>query len=126
MLFTSTPIALIHFVIGAHDEVIMPVPLLDQYLQHFYPNSGYIFLEVPFDVATHEKIDTYTCTQQARIAALTQHLGCTGHVFAFFSNHSEQDSGWLFAGKVNGNFVAMSVSQVCMHVFSLFFANFII
>jgi hypothetical protein len=125
-LFTSTPIALIHFVIGAHDEVITPVPLLDQSLQHFYPNSGYIFLKVPFDVATHEKIDTYTCTQQARIAALTQHLGRTGHVFAFFSNHSEADSGWLFAGKVNGNFVAMSVSQVCMRIFSLFFANFII
>ncbi|KAG1848037.1 hypothetical protein F4604DRAFT_1687899 [Suillus subluteus] len=39
MLLASAPIALIYFVIGAHDKVVMPVPLLDQYLQHFYPDA---------------------------------------------------------------------------------------
>ncbi|KAG1848039.1 hypothetical protein F4604DRAFT_1687900 [Suillus subluteus] len=43
--------------------------------------------------------------QQARITELTKHLGCTGY------------SGWLFTGKVNGKFVAMSISQVLSTVF---------
>jgi hypothetical protein len=30
----------------------------------------------------------------------------------FFSDHSEEDSGWLFAGTEKGGFVAMNVSQV--------------
>ncbi|KAG2076589.1 hypothetical protein BDR04DRAFT_1114140 [Suillus decipiens] len=100
MLLASAPITLIHFVIGACDKVITPVPLLDQYLQHFYPHGGYIFLEVMFNVVTHKKINAYTHKQHVHVAELTQHLGRASHVFAFFSNHSEQDSGWLFASKV--------------------------
>jgi hypothetical protein len=108
----ATPIAIIHFIIGANDEVITPVPLLSRYLEHFYPSGGYTYLEVVFDVATHQKIDAYNRTQQERVAQLIRHLRPAGRVFAFFSNHSEQDSGWLFAGKVNGKYIAMSVSQV--------------
>ncbi|KAG1726468.1 hypothetical protein EDB19DRAFT_2043000 [Suillus lakei] len=110
--FLSAPIAVIHFIIGGHDEVITPVPLLSSYLKHFFPNSGYMYLEVVFDVATHKQINKYTCMQEARVAELTQHLGRTGRALAFFSDHSECDSGWLFAGKVKGEFVAMSISQV--------------
>jgi hypothetical protein len=111
-LLASTPIAIIHFIVGANDEVITPVPILSHYLEHFYPNGGYTYLEVVFDVATYKKINEYTRQQDVRVAHLKRHLGPTGRIFAFFSNHSEQDSGWLFAGKVNGNFIAMSVSQV--------------
>lgn len=114
---------MIHFIIGAHDEVITPVPLLSSYLQHFFPNGGYMYLEVVFSVATHKQIDEYTRMQEARVAELTQHLGRTGRAFVFFSNHSEQDSGWLFAGKVKGKFIAMSVSQVCTFASSMLFAN---
>ncbi|KAG1864357.1 hypothetical protein F4604DRAFT_1928800 [Suillus subluteus] len=117
-LLASTPIAIIHFIIGANDEVITPVPLLSHYLQHFYPNGGYTYLEIVFDVATHQKIDVYTRMQQARVTELRRHLGRAGCIFAFFSDHSEQDSGWLFAGKVNGKYIAMSVSQVLSTVFS--------
>ncbi|KIK31623.1 hypothetical protein CY34DRAFT_19739, partial [Suillus luteus UH-Slu-Lm8-n1] len=116
-LLAATPIAIIHFIIGANDEVITPVPLLSRYLQHFYPNGGYTYLEVVFDVSTHQKIDAYNRTQQVQVAQLIRHLGPAGRVFAFFSNHSEQDSGWLFAGKVNGKYIAMSVSQVLSTVF---------
>ncbi|KIK33203.1 hypothetical protein CY34DRAFT_100020, partial [Suillus luteus UH-Slu-Lm8-n1] len=116
-LLTSTPIAIIHFIISANDEVVTPVPFLSHYLQHFYPNGGYTYIEVVFDVATHQKIDSYTRLQQAQVTRLMKHLGHAGRVFAFFSNHSEQDSGWLFAGKVNGKYVAMSVSQVLSTVF---------
>ncbi|KAG1850367.1 hypothetical protein DFJ58DRAFT_729245 [Suillus subalutaceus] len=95
-LLASTPIAVIHFIIGANDEVITPVPLLSHYLEHFYPSGRYVYLEVVFNVATHKKIDTYTLMQQAQVAELTQHL----------------DSGWLFAGKVKDKYIAMSISQV--------------
>ncbi|KAG2109051.1 uncharacterized protein F5147DRAFT_773393 [Suillus discolor] len=116
-LLASMPVAIIHFIISATDEVITPVPLLSHYLEHFFPNGGYTYLEVVFDVATHKKIDAYTQTQQARVTQLMQHLGRAGCIFAFFSNHSEQDSGWLFAGKVNGRYIAMSITQVLSTVF---------
>ncbi|KAG2131915.1 hypothetical protein BD769DRAFT_1666384 [Suillus cothurnatus] len=91
-LLASTPIAIIHFIVGANDEVITPVPILSHYLEHFYPNGGYTYLEVVFDIATYKKINEYT--------------------------RQQDDSGWLFAGKVNGNFVAISVSQVLSTVFA--------
>ncbi|KAG1753350.1 hypothetical protein EDB19DRAFT_1903005 [Suillus lakei] len=93
-LLASTPVAIIHFIVGANDEVITPVPILSRYLEHFYPNGGYTYLEVVFDVATHQKINDYNHLQDAR------------------------DSGWLFAGKVKGKFIAMSVSQVLSTVFA--------
>ncbi|KAG1718762.1 hypothetical protein EDB19DRAFT_1920080 [Suillus lakei] len=117
-LLASTPVAIIHFIVGANDEVITPVPILSRYLEHCYPNGGYTYLEVVFDVATHQKINDYNHLQDARVAHLKRHLGPAGRIFAFFSNHSEQDSGWLFAGKVKGKFIAMSVSQVLSTVFA--------
>ncbi|KAG1887373.1 hypothetical protein F4604DRAFT_1917197 [Suillus subluteus] len=107
-LLASTPLAIIHFIIGASDEVITPVPILSRYLEHFYPNGGYTYLEVVFDVATHQKIDDYTRLQDARVAQLKRHLGPAGRIFA----------GWLFAGKIKGKFIAMSVSQVLSTVFA--------
>jgi hypothetical protein len=41
----------------------------------------------------------------------------------FFSNHSEEDSGWLFTGKEKGSFVAMSVLQVMCVCLFFSFAN---
>ncbi|KAG0698280.1 hypothetical protein DFH29DRAFT_1002932 [Suillus ampliporus] len=60
----------------------------------------------------HKSIRAYAHAQEAHIADLKSHLGHSGHVFVFFSDHSEEDSGWVFAGKERGKFVAMDVSQV--------------
>ncbi|KAG1731125.1 hypothetical protein EDB19DRAFT_1912608 [Suillus lakei] len=89
-----------------------PVPFLSHYLSHYFPNGGYIYLEVPFNIAMHRTIHSYTCAQEARVTQLKSHLGRRGRVFALFSDHSEEDSSWLFAGKEKGSFVTMSVSQV--------------
>ncbi|KAG0693963.1 hypothetical protein DFH29DRAFT_1006753 [Suillus ampliporus] len=101
-LLASTPLAIIHFIIGASDEVITPVPILSRYLEHFYPNGGYTYLEV----VTRGSLN------------LSDILGPLDAFSRFFSNHSEQDSGWLFAGKIKGKFIAMSVSQVLSTVFA--------
>ncbi|KAG2049653.1 hypothetical protein BDR06DRAFT_1011889 [Suillus hirtellus] len=93
-VLAAATVAVIHFIVGDSKEIVTPVPLLSHYLDHYFPNGGYIFLEVPFDVTTHKGIHTYTCAQDACV------------------NHSEEDSGWLFTGKEKGIFVAMSVSQV--------------
>ncbi|KAG0694061.1 hypothetical protein DFH29DRAFT_880971 [Suillus ampliporus] len=90
----------------------MPVPFLSHYLQHYFSNGRYIYLEVLFDVAMHKSICTYTHAQEAHVADPKSHLGHSRRVFAFFSDHSEEDSGWLFARKEKGKFVAMDVSQV--------------
>ncbi|KAG2158721.1 uncharacterized protein EDB93DRAFT_1245953 [Suillus bovinus] len=111
-VLAAAPVAVIHFIVGDSKEIVTPVPLLSHYLDHYFPNGGYIYLEVPFDIATHKGIRTYTCAQDARVSKLKSHLAHGGRVFAFFSDHSEEDSGWLFAGKEKGIFVAMSVSQV--------------
>ncbi|KAG0696995.1 hypothetical protein DFH29DRAFT_879023 [Suillus ampliporus] len=58
------------------NEVVTPVPFLSHYLQHYFPNGGYIYLE------------------EARVADLKSHLGVVDSVFVFFSDHSEEDS-WL-------------------------------
>ncbi|KAG2137130.1 uncharacterized protein EDB93DRAFT_1253740 [Suillus bovinus] len=89
----AAPIAVIHFILGGSNEVVTPVPLLSHYLEHYFPNGGYIYIE------------------DARITQLKSHLAHSGRVLAFFSDHSEEDSGWLFAGREKGKFVAMSISQ---------------
>ncbi|KAG2140220.1 uncharacterized protein EDB93DRAFT_1105958 [Suillus bovinus] len=63
-LMASTPITVIHFILSSKTEVITPIPLLSHYLKYFFPNGGYTYLEVVFDVATHEKINAYTHMQQ--------------------------------------------------------------
>ncbi|KAG2062661.1 hypothetical protein BDR04DRAFT_1123794 [Suillus decipiens] len=111
-VLAAAPISVIHFILGGSNEIVMPVPFLSHYLSHYFPNGSYFYLEVPFDVAMHRTIRSYTCTQEAHVTRIKSHLTHNGHVFAFFSDHSEEDSGWLFAGKEKGSFVAMSVSQV--------------
>ncbi|KAG1728013.1 hypothetical protein EDB19DRAFT_1832909 [Suillus lakei] len=111
-VLATAPIAVIYFILGGSKEIVMLVPFLSHYLSHYFQNGSYIYLEVPFDVATHRTIHSYTCTQEARVTQLKSHLSHRGRVFVFFSDHSEEDSGWLFAGKEKGSFVAMSVSQV--------------
>ncbi|KAG0698255.1 hypothetical protein DFH29DRAFT_1071219 [Suillus ampliporus] len=91
-VLAAAPIAAIHFILGGSKEIVTPVPFLSHYLSHYFPNGGYLYLEVPFDIATHRTIRSYTCTQEACV--------------------TQEDSGWLFAGKEKGTFVAMSVSQV--------------
>ncbi|KAG1726581.1 hypothetical protein EDB19DRAFT_1833389 [Suillus lakei] len=111
-VLATVPIAVIHFILGGSKEIVTPVPFLSHYLSHYFPNGSYIYLKVPFDVAMHRIIHSYTCTQEARVTQLKSHLTRSGCIFAFFSDHSEEDSGWLFAGKEKGSFVTMSVSQV--------------
>ncbi|KAG1747326.1 hypothetical protein EDB19DRAFT_1826085 [Suillus lakei] len=111
-VLATVPIAVIHFILGGSKEIVTPVPFLSHYLSHYFPNGGYIYLKFPFDIATHRTIHSYTCTQEARVTQLKSHLSHSGCVFAFFSDHSEEDSSWLFVGKEKGSFVAMSISQV--------------
>jgi hypothetical protein len=121
-VLAAVPIVVIHFILGGSNEIVTPVPFLSHYLSHYFPNGGYVYVEVPFDVATHRTIRSYTSAQEARVTRIKSHLAHNGRIFAFFSDHSEEDSGWLFAGKEKGSFVAMSVSQVtcfCFFVFHL-------
>ncbi|KAG1750984.1 hypothetical protein EDD22DRAFT_957842 [Suillus occidentalis] len=111
-VLAAAPIVVIHFILGGSNEIVTPVPFLSHYLSHYFPNGGYVYVEVPFDVATHRTIRSYTSAQEAHVTGIKSHLAHNGRVFVFFSDHSEEDSGWLFAGKEKGNFVAMSVSQV--------------
>ncbi|KAG1738156.1 uncharacterized protein EDB91DRAFT_1249475 [Suillus paluster] len=91
VVLAATPIAVIHFIICGSNKVVMPVPLLSHYLDYYFPNGRYFYLKVPFDITMHKKIADMSWP---------------------FSDHSEEDSGWLFAGKEKGKFVAMSISQV--------------
>ncbi|KAG1776137.1 hypothetical protein EV702DRAFT_1046307 [Suillus placidus] len=109
-ILAATPIAVIHFIVGGSNEVVMPVPLLSHYLKYYFPNSRYIYLEVLFDVTMH-KNSAYTCAKEAIFVELKAHLKRGRHVLAFFSDHSKEDSSLLFAGKEKGSFVAMSISQ---------------
>ncbi|KAG1883653.1 hypothetical protein F4604DRAFT_1677403 [Suillus subluteus] len=111
-VLAAAPTAVIPFILGGSNEIIMLVPFLSHYLSHYFPNGSYIYLEVPFDVAMHRTICSYTCAQEDHVTRIKSHLAHNGHVFMFFSDHSDEDSGWLFAGKEKGSFVAMSVSQV--------------
>ncbi|KAG1863116.1 hypothetical protein F4604DRAFT_1683705 [Suillus subluteus] len=114
-ILAATPLAIVHFALGAKYTISTPVPLLSHYLDKYYPNGGFLYVEISFDVATYTKIDKYTCDQVETVAKLVRHLGSTGRVFAFLSNHSEEDSGWLYAGKEGrgeGEYVAMEVQHV--------------
>ncbi|KAG1898922.1 uncharacterized protein F5891DRAFT_981575 [Suillus fuscotomentosus] len=114
-ILAATPLAIVHFILGGKDRIPTPVPLLSHYLDKFYPSGGFLYIEILFDVASYQQIDNYTCNQVRTVSELTSHLDSTGCVFAFLSNHSEEDSGWLFAGKEGqgeGEYVAMKVQHV--------------
>ncbi|KAG2096964.1 uncharacterized protein F5147DRAFT_778106 [Suillus discolor] len=114
-ILAATPLAVVHFILGGKDRIPTPVPLLSHYLDKFYPSGGFLYIEILFDVASYQQIDNYTRDQVRTVSELTSHLGSTGRIFAFLSNHSEEDSGWLFAGKEGqgeGEYVAMEVQHV--------------
>ncbi|KAG1832272.1 hypothetical protein F4604DRAFT_1946217 [Suillus subluteus] len=125
-IMAATPIILIHFILAGDgdDTICTPVTLISKFLGTFYPNGGFTYVEITFDVTSHDKIDAYNLLQVDRVAQIMQHLGSTGRVVAFFSNHSEQDCGWLYGGqapKEDGSgleYVAMEVSHVLTTVFS--------
>jgi hypothetical protein len=98
-ILAATPLAIVHFILGRKDRILTPIPLLSHYLNKFYPSGGFLYIEISFDIALYEQIDNYTHNQVGMISELTCHLSSTGHIFVFLSNHSEEDSGWLFAGK---------------------------
>jgi hypothetical protein len=94
--------------------------MLVPFMSHYFPNSGYIYLKIPFDVIAHRTIHCYTCAQEACITCIKSHLTYNRHIFVFVSDNSEEDSGWLFAGKEKGSFVTISVLQVtCVCLFHL-------
>ncbi|KAG1892919.1 uncharacterized protein F5891DRAFT_986304 [Suillus fuscotomentosus] len=108
-ILAATPLAIVHFILGGKDRIPTPVPLLSHYLDKFYPSGGFLYIEILFDIASYQQIDNYTRDQVRTVSELT------GRVFAFLSNNSEEDSGWLFAGKEGqgeGEYVAMEVQHV--------------
>ncbi|KAG2047201.1 hypothetical protein BDR06DRAFT_1032530 [Suillus hirtellus] len=114
-ILAATPLAIIHFILGGKDRILTPVPLLSHYLDKFYPSGRFLYIEILFDIASYQQIDNYTRDQVRTVSELTSHLGSTGCVFVFLSNHSEEDSGWLFAGKEGqgeGEYVVMEVQHV--------------
>ncbi|KAG1892059.1 hypothetical protein F4604DRAFT_1912790 [Suillus subluteus] len=125
-IMAATPIVLIHFILvgDGDDTICTPVALISKFLGTFYPNGGFTYVEITFDVTSHDKIDAYNLLQVDRVVQIMQHLGSTGRMVAFFSNHSEQDYGWLYGGqapKEDGSgleYVAMEVSHVLTTVFS--------
>ncbi|KAG1740267.1 hypothetical protein EDB19DRAFT_1908441 [Suillus lakei] len=114
-ILAATPLTVVHFALGAKYAISTPVPLLSHYLDKYYPSGGFLYIEISFDITLYTKIDKYTCDQVETVAKLVHHLGSTGWVFAFLSNHLEEDSGWLFAGKEGrgeGEYIAMEVQHV--------------
>ncbi|KAG1807567.1 hypothetical protein EV424DRAFT_1543857 [Suillus variegatus] len=125
-IMAAGPIAFIHFILGGEDPICTLVSIICKFLETFYPNGGFTYVEVTFNVASHERISEYELSQVDRVVHITQHLGHNGRVVAFFSDHSEQDCGWLYAGqapKENGSgleYVAMTVSHVLTTVLSAY------
>ncbi|KAG2089641.1 hypothetical protein BD769DRAFT_1679873 [Suillus cothurnatus] len=90
-ILAATPLAIIHFILGGKDRIPTPIPLLSHYLDKFYPSSRFLYIEISFDIVSYQQIDNYTHDQVTIVSELTHHLGSTGCVFAFLSNHSEED-----------------------------------
>lgn len=123
-VMAASPITIIHFILGGEDTICTPVSLICDFLGTFYPNGGSTYTEVAFNVTSHKKIDEYEQSQVDRVAQITRHLARNGRVIVFFSDHSEQDCGWLYGGqapKEDGSgveYVAMDVSHVSLSDFS--------
>ncbi|KAG1879765.1 hypothetical protein F4604DRAFT_1922977 [Suillus subluteus] len=91
-ILAATPLTIVHFTLGAKYAISTPIPLLSHYLNKYYPSSGFLYDEISFNVASYTKIDKYTHDQVKTVAKLVRHLGSTGRVLAFLTNHSEEDS----------------------------------
>ncbi|KAG2153088.1 uncharacterized protein EDB93DRAFT_1102831 [Suillus bovinus] len=62
-ILAATPLAVIHFILGGKNRILMPVQLLSHYLDKFYPSSGFLYIKIPFDVVSYKQIKNYTLNQ---------------------------------------------------------------
>ncbi|KAG2051656.1 hypothetical protein BDR06DRAFT_1060478 [Suillus hirtellus] len=73
-IMAAGPIAFIHFILGGEDPICTPVSIICKFLEMFYPNGGFTYVEVTFNITSHERISEYELSQVDRVLYTSQAL----------------------------------------------------
>ncbi|KAI5992327.1 hypothetical protein EDC04DRAFT_2613650 [Pisolithus marmoratus] len=93
--FVAThPTALFHLHLDTLESGHSQVSMLHSFLKAYFPEGGYHFSQLPFNLATPKSMDIY---QQAA-SKLADTLSPYSRILLFLTTHSDEDRGGLFAG----------------------------
>ncbi|KAI6017836.1 hypothetical protein EDC04DRAFT_2943068 [Pisolithus marmoratus] len=98
------PAALLHLYLdGLHQDIgHCQVTMFHSFIQAYFPEGGYHFSQLPFNLATPESMEGYDKKASHLANTLCAHL----RVVIFLTTHSDEDRGDLFTGYINKEPVA--------------------
>ncbi|KAI5986739.1 hypothetical protein EDC04DRAFT_2614984 [Pisolithus marmoratus] len=114
--FVATlPTALVHLHLDTLEISHSQVNMLHSFLKAYFPDSGYHFSQLTFNLATPKSMDIY----QKAASKLADTLSPYSRILLFLTTHSDEDRGDLFAGyNINNEPVASKFLQLLLNPLS--------
>ncbi|KAG2121487.1 hypothetical protein DEU56DRAFT_760665 [Suillus clintonianus] len=107
---SAVPVLFLHLKLVNFDATSGPFELAYHFLEPYFPRGGLQYQEVTFDIATQSKLATYEQDVGKLLNDLLPQPRWTRVVIAI-TNHSDSDSGDLFAGYRGKNYISATVQN---------------
>ena len=104
----SLSTAVLHLYLESLEVGHAPVAAIQSFIQPYFPEGGYKFAELSFDLANPDSLATYLTAA----SELSPSLALFSRVLLILTTHTDEDRGDFFAGKDEGMLVASKVSEV--------------
>jgi len=104
----SLSTAVLHLYLESLEVEHAPVAAIQSFLQPYFPEGGYKFAELSFDLVSPDSLATYLTAA----SELSPSLASFSRLLLILTTHTDEDRGDFFAGKDEGTLVASKVSEV--------------
>lgn len=104
----SQSTAVLHLYLESLGVGHAPVAAIQSFLKAYFPEDGYKFAKLSFDLANLDSQVAYTTAA----SELSSVLSSFSRVLLILTTHTDEDRGDFFAGKYEGVLVASEVSEV--------------
>ena len=104
----SLSTAVVHLYLESMEVGHAPVAAIQSSIQPYFPEGGYKFSQLPFDIANPASLATYITAA----SELSSSLAPFSRVLLILTTPTDEDRGDFFAGKIDGKLVASKVSEV--------------
>ncbi|KAG2353859.1 hypothetical protein BDR07DRAFT_1495506 [Suillus spraguei] len=108
---SSSSVLFVHLTLVDNDTTGGPFELAYRLLEQYFPRGGSDYKEITFDIATKTKATDYLEQVCKLVQALQKQRPWSRLVIAI-TNHTDNDTGDLFAGYVRGKYISGAVSEV--------------
>ncbi|KAI5981004.1 hypothetical protein EDD15DRAFT_2204730 [Pisolithus albus] len=91
-----------------------PMDMVAEILKPYFPNGGFHFTDLPFDIGTKAKLNSYKRQVSRLVTKL--HSVTFKNVMVAFTDHSDNSRGDLFIGKTTGKEDQACVLSECLDI----------